>query len=102
MKTRLTTILTLGAVLMLGVNQSANAALTQPVGSEQQQTQTTPARWAYHPYASHYYYYEPVVPYYYEPVVPYYYEPVVPYYAPYYYAPEPYYVQPGLSFNITL
>ncbi len=96
MKTHFTTSLLLGTLLILGANQPTEAALTQPVSPIQQQAQATPAGWSYYPDyvpAPGYYYYEPVVPEYY-----YYYEPVVPYY----YAPEPYFVQPGLSFNITL
>ncbi len=96
MNKKFTITLALGAILALEAHQPVKAALTQPVPSEQQQAQTTPARWAYYPeYAPHYYYYEPVVPEYY------YYEPVVPV-IPYYYAPDPYFVQPGFSFNITL
>jgi hypothetical protein len=95
MQKGLTTILILGSILAIDANHPARAALTQPM-APQQQSQTTPAGWAYYP--DYPYYYAPVVPeyYYYEPVVP-----IVPA-VPYYYAPEPYYIQPGLSFNISL
>jgi|GEM_PF-4342415 hypothetical protein len=96
MQKGLTTILILGSILAVDTHQPAKAALTQPMTPNKEHAQTAPAGWTYYPdWAPSYYYYEPVVPEYY------YYEPVVPV-VPYYYAPQPYYVQPGLSFNISL